>query len=137
MIKFGFFLIGRSAETRTPCLLVPNQALYQMSYTSVHLLLGYAAAHLCYFNISGRVCQAGDWAGNCGAPCALMHTQRKTPPLWLTPGRWYSLGAKISPGTAGWTGSDHRYPATRLRWSCLRSPGAWPAARPPKRLHRS
>ena len=22
--------------------------------------------HLCYFNISGRVCQAGDWAGNCG-----------------------------------------------------------------------
>ena len=45
---------------------LPNQALYQMSYTSVHLLLGYAAAHLCYFNISGRVCQAGDWAGNCG-----------------------------------------------------------------------
>jgi len=39
-----------------------------MSYTSVHLLLGYAAAHLCYFNISGRVCQAGDWAGNCGCP---------------------------------------------------------------------
>jgi len=37
-----------------------------MSYTSVHLLLGYAAAHLCYFNISGWVCQAGDWAGNCG-----------------------------------------------------------------------
>ena len=93
--------------------------------------------HLCYFNISGRVCQAGDWAGNCGAPSALMHTQRKTPPLWLTPGRWYSLGAKISPGTAGWTGSGHRYPAARLRWSCLRSPGAWPAARPPKRLHRS
>ena len=22
--------------------------------------------HLCYFNISSRVCQAGDWAGNCG-----------------------------------------------------------------------
>ena len=80
--------------------------------------------HLCYFNISGRVCQAGDWAGNCGVPSALMHTQRKTPPLWLTPGRWYSLGAKISPGTAGWTGSGHRYPAARLRWSCLRSPGA-------------
>lgn len=59
------WLFGRSAETRTPCLLVPNQALYQMSYTSVHLLLGYAATHLCYFNISGRVCQAGDWAGNC------------------------------------------------------------------------
>lgn len=116
---------------------LPNQALYQMSYTSVHLLLGYAAAHLCYFNISGRVCQADDLAGNCGAPSALMHTQRKTPPLWLTPGRWYSLGAKISPGTAGWTGSGHRYPAARLRWSCLRSPGAWPAARPPKRLHRS
>ena len=93
--------------------------------------------HLCYFNISGRVCQAGDWASNCGAPSALMHTQRKTPPLWLTPGRWYSLGAKISLGTAGWTGSGHRYPAARLRWSCLRSPGAWPAARPPKRLHRS
>ena len=71
------------------------------------------------------------------APSTLMHTQRKTPPLWLTPGRWYSLGAKISPGTAGWTGSGHRYPAARLRWSCLRSPGAWPAARPPKRLHRS
>ena len=71
------------------------------------------------------------------APSALMHTQRKTPPLWLTPGRWYSLGAKISPGTAGWTGSGHRYPAARLRRSCLRSPGAWPAARPPKRLHRS
>ena len=71
------------------------------------------------------------------APFALMHTQRKIPPLWLTPGRWYSLGAKISPGTAGWTGSGHRYPAARLRWSCLRSPGAWPAARPPKRLHRS
>ncbi len=67
--------------------------------------------HLCYFNISGRVCQAGDWAGNCGVPSALMHTQRKTPPLWLTPGRWYSLGAKISPGTAGWTDSGHRYPA--------------------------
>ena len=30
--KRSFF--GRSAETRTPCLLVPNQALYQMSYTS-------------------------------------------------------------------------------------------------------
>ena len=59
------WFIGRSAETRTPCLLVPNQALYQMSYTSVHLLLEYAATHLCYFNISGRVCQAGDWAGNC------------------------------------------------------------------------
>ena len=27
-------IFGRSAETRTPCLLVPNQALYQMSYTS-------------------------------------------------------------------------------------------------------
>ena len=80
--------------------------------------------HLCYFNISGRVCQAGDWAGNCGVPSALMHTQRKTPPLWLTPGRWYSLGAKISLGTAGWTGSGHRYPAARLRWSCLRSLGA-------------
>ena len=71
------------------------------------------------------------------APCALIHTQRKTPPLGLTPGRWYSLGAKISPGTAGWTGSGHRYPAARLRWSCLRSPGAWPAAQLPKRLHRS
>ena len=76
------------------------------------------------------------WA-TVAAPSALMHTQRKIPPLWLTPGRWYSLGAKISPGTAGWTGSGHRYPAARLRWSCLRSPGAWPAARPPKRLHRS
>lgn len=93
--------------------------------------------HLCYFNISGRVCQAGDWRAAVAAPSALMHTQRKTPPLWLTPGRWYSLGAKISPGTAGWTGSGHQYPAARLRWSCLRSPGAWPAARPPKRLHRS
>ena len=76
------------------------------------------------------------WA-TVAAPSALIHTQRKIPPLWLTPGRWYSLGAKISPGTTGWTGSGHRYPAARLRWSCLRSPGAWPAARQPKRLHRS
>ena len=116
---------------------LPNQALYQMSYTSVHLLLGYAAAHLCYFNISGWVCQAVIGRATVAAPSALMHTQRKIPPLWLTPGRWYSLGVKISPGTAGWTGSGHRYPAARLRWSCLRSPDAWPAARPPKRLHRS
>ena len=35
------------------------------------------------------------------APSALMHTQRKTPPLWFTPGRWNSMGAKNSHGTAG------------------------------------
>ena len=85
---------------------------------------------------AGFVKRVIGWA-TVAAPSALMHTQRKIPPLWLTPGRWYSLGAKISPGTAGWTGSGHQYPAARLRWSCLRSPGAWPAARPPKRLHRS
>ena len=85
---------------------------------------------------AGFVKRVIGWA-TVAAPSALMHTQRKIPPLWLTPGRWYSLGAKISPGTAGWTGSGHRYPAARLRWSCLRSPGAWPAARQPKRLHRS
>ena len=133
----------------------PKRARYQLRYTPIfysafflkssvlpccvrrHTASTSRSRHLCYFNISGRVCQAGDWAGNYGALSALMHTQRKTPPLWLTPGRWYSLGAKISPGTTGWTGSGHRYPAARLRWSCLRSPGAWPAARPPKRLHRS
>ena len=133
----------------------PKQARYQLRYTPIfysafflkfsvlpcfvrrHTANTSRSRHLCYFNISGRVCQAGDWTATVAAPSALMHTQRKIPPLWLTPGRWYSLGAKISPGTAGWTGSGHRYPAARLRWSCLRSPGAWPAARPPKRLHRS
>ena len=70
------------------------------------------------------------------APSALMHTQRKIPPLWLTPGRWYSLGAKISPGTAGWTGSGRRCRAAGRRWSCPCSPGAWPARSPPRRQRR-
>ena len=42
---FCFFLIFLSAR--------------HTAYTS-------RSRHLCYFNISGRVCQAGDWVGNCG-----------------------------------------------------------------------
>ena len=147
---------GRSDRIRTCGILLPKQARYQLRYTPIFLfcffLNIFRASLLCPPAI--RLAQADH--GTCviliypagfvkrvigratvAAPSALMHTQRKTPPLWLTPGRWYSLGAKISPGTAGWTGSGHRYPAARLRWSCLRSPGAWPAARQPKRLHRS
>ena len=141
---------GRRCKTRTCDILLPKQARYQLRYTPIfyfaffliflsarHTANTSRSRHLCYFNISGRVCQADDWAGNCGCSIPTYAYAKKTPPLWLTPGRWYSLGAKISPGTAGWTGSGHRYPAARLRWSCLRSRGAWPAARPPKRLHRS
>ena len=147
---------GRSDRIRTCGILLPKQARYQLRYTPIFLfcffLKNFRVSLLCPPAI--RLAQADH--GTCviliypagfvkrvigratvAAPCALMHTQRKTPPLWLTPGRWYSLGAKISPGTAGWTGSGHRYPAARLRWSCLRSRGAWPAARPPKRLHRN
>ena len=134
----------------------PKQARYQLRYTPIFLFCFFhkifRISLLCPPAI--RLAQADH--GTCviliypagfvkrvigratvAAPSALMHTQRKIPPLWLTPGRWYSLGAKISPGTAGWTGNGHRYPAARLRWSCLRSPGAWPAARRPKRLRRS
>lgn len=147
--KLRWFL-GRSDRIRTCGILLPKQARYQLRYTPIfyfaffliflsarHTANTSRSRHLCYFNISGRVCQADDWAGNCGCSIPTYAYAKKTPPLWLTPGRWYSLGAKISPGTAGWTGSGHRYPAARLRWSCLRSRGAWPAARPPKRLHRS
>lgn len=147
---------GRSGEAQTRGLRIPNAARYQLRYTPIFYF-----AFFVKFSVLPLLCPpairlAQADHGTCviliypagfvkrvigraivAAPSALMHTQRKIPPLWLTPGRWYSLGAKISPGTAGWTGSGHRYPAARLRWSCLHSPGAWPAARPPKRLHRS
>jgi len=62
----------------------PKQARYQLRYTPIfyfafflkssvlpcfvrrHTASTSRSRHLCYFNISGRVCQAGDWAGNCG-----------------------------------------------------------------------
>ena len=38
--------------------------------------------HLCYFNISGRVCQAGDWAGNCGCSmCTYAYAKKNTTAL--------------------------------------------------------
>ncbi len=63
---------------------LPKQARYQLRYTPIfyfafflkfsvlpcfirrHTASTSRSRHLCYFNISGRVCQAGDWAGNCG-----------------------------------------------------------------------
>ena len=57
----------------------PKQARYQLRYTPIfyfaffliflsarHTANTSRSRHLCYFNISGRVCQADDWAGNCG-----------------------------------------------------------------------
>ncbi len=49
---------GRSAETRTPCLLVPNQALYRVSYTS-------PAIHFPHYTGCWPGCQGASCKGEC------------------------------------------------------------------------
>ena len=77
---------------------LPKQARYQLRYTPIFLFCFFLkifpalsarhtastsrSRHLCYFNISGWVCQAGDWAGNCGCSmCTYAYAKKNTTAL--------------------------------------------------------